>query len=56
MTDEKKDQVEKSVVEESEELVNKTTVTKRNAILDTIPPPDGPPDKGGDEDGGQDSE
>jgi len=56
MSDDKKRGEEERPIREAEEVISKTTIKKVKPVLDTIPPPESPPDKGGDKNGGQDSE
>ena len=56
MSDDKKRGEGERLVHEAEKVIGKTITKKVKPVLDTIPPPESPPDKGGDKNGGQDSE
>lgn len=56
MSEDKKRGEGKRPAHQAEKVIGKTITKKPKPVLDTIPPPESPPDKGGDKNGGQDSE
>lgn len=56
MSDDKKTGDGKRPIDEAEKVIGKTITKKGKPVLDTIPPPESPPDKGEDKNGGQNSE